>query len=789
MYNILTNNFKGYISEPFLKFFNNDKSILSIFKNYEAFPFLLGAVSWLVMTLLHHWHLVEILGPVYWWGSAVFSTLIILLTGIPMYKDFSKDILVLGFSMSIAFLGFCINMLSFPLMGAVIFSWGFFNLFRTMFGHMDEKIKDFKLTLVKTFGVQCLFFTFISMFQITTLVVPLWGLVSCGYLYFDKPEDTTEGHAGMVATSFVSAYFAWLLSTTLAIFPALSISYGIHIFYHDAVLTITAIGFGLFLKKNAQKGASPLFPALLVRGIESSVNQKDLKLGDIVSLNEKIGFLPGLKFKIIEVGEEAQVINKNNEEGPVDLKKGDFIGYTGMDDNNKCQGHGLHRGTAKARVVNLPDEYYRTSHDPAQSILAYFVPGVILLSLMAFSFWNYLGEHSQAMSVLINTLILACPCIFTSPLIMLEQKAINNFNGKHIKLMNLDSVSSVKADFVVLDRSHTLVKGCEKGDQAWQMTGPAKDSLKQLLSTSKSNSNFLVLSGHDDPEATRQMKKDLEAAFGENSTVTSRIWMDKRFNYEENTDSAKNKAMVINYLKKNKPCFNCDTAFNNFKKEALSHNKSKSWFKLALFWIKNPLSLFKHILSWIKNPLSWFYKPEATVWFGGDGVNDIQALKKADLGIHVGNNNSVLALSGASISVDQFSDLNTKNLEAYLKVVKTYHRYAKGFKVIALAFNVIALSLSIGGWYALFGVNMPCGLGCVVMEFSSFILAMIAKDYAFNEIEIMNVEDKNISSSDIFTRLLPAGVLSMFQKAYKRIFEDDNDNHQGNNSCCGHSHH
>ena len=737
MYNILTNNFKGYISEPFLKFFNNDKSILSIFKNYEAFPFLLGAVSWLVMTLLHHWHLVEVLGPVYWWGSAVFSTLIILLTGIPMYKDFSKDILVLGFSMSIAFLGFCINMLSFPLMGAVIFSWGFFNLFRTMFGHMDEKRKDFKFTLVKTFGVQCLFFTFISMFQITTLVVPLWGLVSCSYLYFDKPEDTTEGYAGMVATSFVSAYFAWLLSTTLAIFPALSISYGIHIFYHDAVLTITAIGFGLFLKKNAQKGASPLFPALRVRGIEqedsSWVNQKDLKLGDIVSLNKNIAFLPGLKFKIIEVGEEAQVINKNNEEGPADLKKGNFIGYTGMDDNDKCQGHGLHRGTAKAKVVNLPDEYYRTSHDPAQSILAYFVPGVILLSLMAFSFWNYLGEHSQAMSVLINTLILACPCIFTSPLIMLEQKAINNFKGKYIKLMNLDSVSSVKADFVVLDRSHTLVDGCKQGDKAWRMTDQAKESLRNLLVASNSNSKhlyFLGLSGHYNLEAAEQMEKDLNDTFGKNSNVTYRIWMDDRFNYEKNSNAAaKNKAMVINYLKKNKPYFKCDNNFNNFKKEALSHNKSKSWFKLALFWIKNPLSIFKHILS-------WFYKPKATVWFGGDGVNDIQALKKADLGIHVGNDNSVLAQSGASISVDQFSNLKTKDLKAYLKVVKTYHRYAKGFKVIALAFNVIALCLSIGGWYALFGVNMPCGLGCVVMEFSSFILTMIAKDYAFNKIEI-----------------------------------------------------
>ena len=410
-----------------------------LYKGYQVFPFILGFLGWAFLSISHHWFLFESMGLSFMWTSAEFSTVVIALTGYSVFKKFAKEILRLFVPMSIGFIGLCFVVMGMSNLGLALTAWGTFNLFRSLSGHMDESYQDWLLSMSKSLILNIFIFSMMITLNAQSYLLPVCVLTSLIYLVWDRPVNYSG--VGMVGFSFISAYFSWLLSTFSVIFPSVMASMGVHVFYHDALLTMTAIGAAMFLKQNAQKGRSIPFPNLKVtkNGGFTVVPQSKLKVGDLVELTADASYLPGLKFQVTEVIKKAECINQHSEDRTHKLELNDLIGYASVEDEIHCVATQLSSGTVRAKVINVSSDP-KIFHDPGQNVLKYFMPAMMLTSLTAFCFWTYIGMPSQAFNVLINTLIIACPCTFTTVLPLLENKALKCFNDQDIKLWDLDSV-------------------------------------------------------------------------------------------------------------------------------------------------------------------------------------------------------------------------------------------------------------------------------------------------------------------------------------------------------------
>jgi cation transport ATPase len=718
----------------------------------------LGFAFYALMAVAHKLALFGPHGGLGWIVCAVICTGAIAYIGWPVFKNYRFETLRLGSLMSIVYIGVVLSIAGFyPWLAYVLVGSGVLGLIRSLLGHMNESNKDWLKGIAKVVASQLVLF---SLLQLMVLSLPaqmlVWVIISTGMIYLDWPIKNYEG-AGMVATSFISCYLSWLVSSSAILFPVFMHALGVHVFYHDALLTMVAISFGFNLKKKARNAAlkdvKKPFPELLVKrkgeGIIRSPQSK-LKVGDWVCLEKGDTLLPGISINVEEASCCARAQDQSGEEDVCQIKIGDKFGLDQTYDR-------LSQGSLLAKVEVL-DQKVGCLIDPGASYMRYFVPSLLIFSLTSGLFWLWVGNPMQAISVIINMLLVACPCVFTIALPVLEYRATAAYNkadekkSGDIEILSLESIKSDKADILVVDRSHTLVTGCDENSGVWIMTSQSKGAFKSLIQSIKPKM-VLVLSGHSDRQAKSTMENDLKSLV---DGVDLKIWMSKSFNSVNNASASENKGKVIEYLQSfgglPGTCQNC--------------------------WEKNILNagVFK------RGNLS-------SVMMVGDGNNDTRALGLANIGIAVGDNSAVLALSGAGIRVRKFDFFNgsdkDKGLGSLLKVVGEHLKVSYYFKCVALMFNVFVVFMAAGGYLYLFGVSMPPSLSCMSMAMFSFALASVAKGWDFMTLlkvknEIVTESSANSLVSDVrrsFARLVRGAVTMV-----KDMGNAGSDNQKG---CCG----
>ena len=271
------------------------------------------------------------------------------------------------------------------------------------------------------------------------------------------------------------------MGTSAAFFYSLPVTFGWlegHVYYETAAVIITLIRLGKFLEARAKGRTSEAIKKLMglrakiariVReGVETEVPIDDVRVGDVVLVR------PGEKVPvdgvIIEGRSAVDESMLTGESLPIEKKPGDpVIGATlnklGL---LKFEATKVGKETALGQIIKLVEDA-QGSKAPIQKLAdqvsAVFVPIVIIIALLTFAGWYFLGpqideQFTRALINMVAVLVIACPCAMG----LATPTAIMIGTGKGAELGILFKNSEAlehagKVNVVVLDKTGTITKG------------------------------------------------------------------------------------------------------------------------------------------------------------------------------------------------------------------------------------------------------------------------------------------------------------------------------------------
>src|SRR5688572_14937842 len=271
------------------------------------------------------------------------------------------------------------------------------------------------------------------------------------------------------------------MGTSAAFFYSLPITFGLlegHVYYETAAVIITLIRLGKFLEARAKGRTSEAIKKLMglraktariVRaGLETEVPIDEVRVGDVVLVK------PGEKIPVdgvvIEGRSAVDESMLTGESLPVEKKPGDpVIGATlnklGL---LKFEATKVGKETALGQIIKLVEDA-QGSKAPIQKLAdqvsAVFVPIVIIIALLTFAGWYFLGpqideQFTRALINMVAVLVIACPCAMG----LATPTAVMVGTGKGAELGILFKNSEAlehagKVNIVVLDKTGTITKG------------------------------------------------------------------------------------------------------------------------------------------------------------------------------------------------------------------------------------------------------------------------------------------------------------------------------------------
>ena len=312
-----------------------------------------------------------------------------------------------------------------------------------------------------------------------------------------KAKHLTSNMDTLVA---LSTGVAFLFSVFNTIFPEFLESRGLkpHVYYESAVVIITLILLGRYLEERAKGRTSSAIRSLMglqpkevtaVRnGEEVVIPIREVIRGDLILLK------PGEKVPVdgkVKRGEsyidESMI---TGEPVPVPKRKGDpvFAGTINQKGSLKILAKEIGETTLLGQIISFVQDAQATK-PPVQKLVdkiaAIFVPTVVVLALISFAVWYFLGPDpafSHAFVVLITVLIIACPCALGLAAPTALMVGIGKGARAGILVKDAGALEMAhKIDLLVVDKTGTLTKGHPKVTDLKFAAETNKEQIREIL--------------------------------------------------------------------------------------------------------------------------------------------------------------------------------------------------------------------------------------------------------------------------------------------------------------------
>ncbi len=279
---------------------------------------------------------------------------------------------------------------------------------------------------------------------------------------------------------------AFLFSLVATIAPGLfpddfrDMDGNVHVYYEAAAVIVTLVLLGQVMELRARSATSGAIRALLqltpptARIIRADGSEEDVDL-DTVKSGDRLRIRPGEKVPVDgEVAEGHSSVDESMVTGePVPVAKAVGDAVTGGTVNTTgslvMTATRVGDDTVLAQIVRMVAEAQR-SRAPIQRLAdlvsAWFVPAVVVSSVLTFIVWALFGPDPALAFALVNAvavLIIACPCALglATPMSIMVGTGKGAQNG--ILIRNAEALETLeKVDTVVVDKTGTLTEGKPK---------------------------------------------------------------------------------------------------------------------------------------------------------------------------------------------------------------------------------------------------------------------------------------------------------------------------------------
>ncbi|APG61478.1 heavy metal translocating P-type ATPase [Christiangramia salexigens] len=593
------------------------------------------------------------------------------------------------------------------------------------------------------------------------------------WMFFERAYRSVKTwNLNMFTLIGIGAGVAWIFSLAGLIFPdffptQFKTEQGtVHVYFEAATVILTLVLLGQVLEARAHSRTNSAIKELLKlapntatrvkNGTEETIAVDKIEKGDVLRVKpgEKIpvdGFIEKGKSSI----DESMI---TGEPIPVDKIEGDKVSSGTINGTQSFTMVADRVGdeTLLAQIIKMVNEASR-SQAPIQKladrISAYFVPIVVMISVITFIIWAIYGPEPSYVYALVNAiavLIIACPCALglATPMSVMVGVGKGAQNGVLIKNARaLEQMNEI--DTLIIDKTGTITEGKPSVEHIVSVSEQYSD--KELISIIASLNSQ---SEHPLALATVNYAKDQGLSYSEVTefnSVTGKgvhaqfegkrlaIGNDKMMHYEDaiikdeiqqKVVTEQEKGKTVSYLAIDKKIVGYITisdAIKKTSKEALEELQAHGIEVIMLTGdnertasaVAGELSLKNFKAGMVPQDkmeeVKKLQQQGRKVAMAGDGINDAPALAQADIGIAMGTGTDV-AIESAEMT------LVKGDLKGVLKAVRLSEKVMKNIKqnlFFALVYNTVGVPVAAGVLYPIFGLLLSPMIAALAMSFSS----------------------------------------------------------------------
>ena len=311
------------------------------------------------------------------------------------------------------------------------------------------------------------------------LVLSLPVLFYSGHaFYVNAWKQAKHFTSNMDTLVALSTSIAFLFSLFNTLYPRFWYEQGLepHVYYEAATVIIAFVLVGKLMEEKAKgktsmairklMGLQPKTARILRDGKEEDILISELKMGDKVSVRpgERVP-VDGLIVEGDTFIDESMI---SGEPIPVEKKLNDKVLAGTINQNGAfvMSAEKVGRETVLAQIIRMVQEA-QGSKAPVQRIVdkvtAVFVPTVLAIAILTFIVWMIVGgvdDFSYAMLSAVSVLVIACPCALGLATPTALMVGIGKGAEAHILIKDAVALEQMrKVDTVVLDKTGTVTEG------------------------------------------------------------------------------------------------------------------------------------------------------------------------------------------------------------------------------------------------------------------------------------------------------------------------------------------
>lgn len=603
-------------------------------------------------------------------------------------------------------------------------------------------------------------------FILSTPVV-LWA----GLSFFERGwRSIVNRHLNMFTLISLGVGVTYLYSVIAFFFPqvfpsSFLLQGKVPLYFESAAIITVLVLLGQVLEINARSQTSQSIKALLGRAAKSAriiVNGEEKEISiDQVEVGDILRVRPGDKIpvdgKITAGRSNIDQSMISGEPIPIEKEVGDNVigGTINQSGSFLMQVEKIGRETLLARIVEMVEEAQR-SRAPIQSLVdkvaGYFVPLVVLIAILTFIVWAWLGPQPSFVYGLINAvavLIIACPCALglATPMSIMVGMGRGAEEGVLIKNAEaLEKLEKVKTIFV--DKTGTLTEGLPKLIEVISSQAGKENEILRLAAALEQNSEHplasAIVRGAQERSIRIPKTENFQSitAGGVRGEVerhevlvgTLNFLQERKIKnvskFQERAQELQKQAHTVMFVAIDGEALGLITVSDPIKKSTLAALQDLNRLGQKIVMLSGDHELSAQSVAKKLNIaevhagispegkqriIQAAKRKDGLVAMAGDGINDAPALAAADVGIAMGTGTDV-AMESADVT------LIKGDLRGIVRALHLSHAMMKNIRqnlFLAFIYNALCIPIAAGIFYPFTGLLLNPMIAALAMSLSS----------------------------------------------------------------------
>lgn len=569
----------------------------------------------------------------------------------------------------------------------------------------------------------------------------------------------------------IGSGIAWLFSVFAMVFPEVfpadfkTADGNVFVYFEATTVILTLVLLGQLLEAKAHSQTSgaikellklvPSTATLVNNGVDEIIAIDKIEQGNLLRVK------PGEKIpvdgSIVEGHSNIDESMITGEPIPVDKNVDDKVS-SGTINGTKSfvmKAEKVGSETLLSQIIHMVNNASRSKapiQKLADRISKYFVPIVLILSVITFIVWAIFGPEPAYVFAFVNAiavLIIACPCALGLATPMSVMVGVGRGAQSGVLIKNAEALEKMnKVDTLIVDKTGTITEGKPSVEKVISVNEiEEKDLLKYIASLNQYSEHPLaeaIVNYGKSKEISIIRVNDFEAVAGkgvigtvEGKKITlGNAKLLEQFSISISEDLAnkviaeQEQGKTVSYITVENEAVGYVTIFDAIKKtsqKAITELQSNGVEVIMLTGdnkntakaVAEQLNLKHYKAECLPedklNEIKALQEQGKVVAMAGDGINDAPALAQSDVGIAMGTGTDV-AIESASIT------LVKGDLQGIVKAKKLSHKVVKNIQqnlFFAFIYNVLGVPIAAGVLYPIFGLLLSPMIAALAMSFSS----------------------------------------------------------------------